>query len=140
MARLTKTEERARERLSYYMWKQSEAENLTTALRDEVPEAWHVLEHDLPVREKKVQVTLRLDESVAKFYRAMGQGWHARVNTILGSWAQMKIAKALEADKMLTDRWMDAHMANHKKWRAEVQAERTEKGLPRKTWEDTDED
>ncbi len=46
------------------------------------------------MREKKVQVTIRLDESVAKFYRAMGRGYQGRINRVLATYAQMRIAKA----------------------------------------------
>lgn len=128
MARLTKTEERARDRLSYYMWKQSEAENITTALRDEVPEAWHILEHDIPVAEKKTKVTLRLDESLVKFYRAMGPGWHARVNMILGTWAQMKIGKALEEERMIEEMFVEAMKAEAKGNRLEREQRKSDGG------------
>lgn len=63
-------------------------------IRDLCPDAWRTLEEDLEVRERKVQVTLRLDESVAKFYRAMGRGYQSRINRILATYAQMRIAKA----------------------------------------------
>ena len=49
----------------------------------------------------KTKITLRLDESVAKFFRAMGPGYQARINRILGTWAQLKIGEALEWDRKI---------------------------------------
>ncbi len=66
-----------------------------------VPEAWATLEQDVDVWEPKVKVTLRLDESVAKFYRAMGPGYQARVSRILATYAQMRIAEVREGEAAL---------------------------------------
>lgn len=63
-------------------------------IRDQCPDAWRTLEEDVDVRERKVQITLRLDESVAAFYRAMGRGYQGRINRVLATYAQMRIAKA----------------------------------------------
>ena len=49
----------------------------------------------LGVTEPKVKVTLYLDASVARFFRAMGNGYQARINRVLSTWAQMKIAGML---------------------------------------------
>lgn len=62
-------------------------------LKEQVPEAWRVLEDELEVTEKKVRVTLLLDASVAAFYRGMGRGYQARINRVLSAWAQFKIAE-----------------------------------------------
>lgn len=80
---------------------------LSAALRDDVPDAWHTLELDLEVEEPKEKVTLYLDQSVAKFYRAMGKGYHARINRLLATWAQMKIAEELRLDCALAARTED---------------------------------
>ncbi|PWR01527.1 hypothetical protein DKT77_15395 [Meridianimarinicoccus roseus] len=63
-----------------------------------IPEAWDTLERDVDVAEKKVRVTLLLDESVAKFYRGMGQGYQARINRVLATFAQMRIAQVNAAE------------------------------------------
>jgi hypothetical protein len=68
-------------------------------LRDEVPAAWATLEQDVDVEEPKVKITLRLDESVAKYYRAMGKGYQERINRVLATYAQMKIARVMELDR-----------------------------------------
>jgi uncharacterized protein (DUF4415 family) len=66
-----------------------------------VPEAWDTLEQDLDVFEPKTKITLRLDDSVAKFYRAMGEGYQARINRILATFAQMRIAQVRRLEEML---------------------------------------
>jgi uncharacterized protein (DUF4415 family) len=58
-----------------------------------IPVAWDTLEQDVDVNEKKVRLTLMLDESVAKFFRAMGRGYQARINRILGTFVQMRMAQ-----------------------------------------------
>ncbi len=68
-----------------------------------VPEAWDTLEQDVDVAEKKMRVTLLLDDSVAKFYRAMGQGYQARINRILATFAQMRIAQVRRLEEMMEE-------------------------------------
>lgn len=70
-------------------------------LRKDVPSAWATLEQDIDVEEPKVKITLRLDASVAKFFRAMGSGYQARINRVLATYAQLKIAEVLENDREL---------------------------------------
>ena len=89
--RPTKTERIARGRLLQHLW-EARADALEESLASEVPEAWHTLEADLDVVERKVKVTLYLDASVARVFRAMGDGYQARINRILATWVQMKIA------------------------------------------------
>jgi len=67
-----------------------------------IPEDWATLEDDIDVAEPKVKVTLRLDATVAKFYRTMGQGYQARINRVLETYAQMKIAQV---------RWYEGSLA-----------------------------
>ena len=55
------------------------------------PAAWATLEEDIDCDEPRVKLTLRVDASVAKFYRAMGVGYQARMNRILATYAQMQI-------------------------------------------------
>ncbi len=112
MPQMTKAERIARQRMMRYLYEESVDEtDLSLELRDKVPLEWHTLEHDLDVEEPKVKVTLRLDTSVAKFYRAMGPGYQARISRILGLWANMQIGKALRLEeamqrqlKLLNDR------------------------------------
>ena len=104
MARTPKTQRIARDRLMQDLIYLMQEDWIPRTLAEEIPEAWHTLEHDLDVAEKKVKVTLYLDASVARFYRAMGNGWHARVNRLLGTYAHMKIAQEVKMDAMLKKR------------------------------------
>jgi uncharacterized protein (DUF4415 family) len=92
--RMTKTERIARGKLMRHLW-EGRRDILDDVLEREVPEAWHTLEADLDVEEEKVKVTLYLDTSVAQLFRAMGKGYHARINRVLATWAQLKIAGML---------------------------------------------
>ena len=104
----TKTERIAQERLLQHMIELNHEGWLATTLREEIPEAWHTLEADVDVEEPKEKVTLYLDRSVARFYRAMGKGYHARINRLLGSWAQMKIAGEIAREAYLVSRMEEA--------------------------------
>ena len=102
MPRMSKAQRIARQKMMRYLYEENvDATDLPLELRDKVPLAWHTLEHDLDVEEPKVKITLRLDESVAKFYRAMGPGYQARISRILGLWANMKIAEALRVEEAI---------------------------------------
>ena len=107
--KLTKSERIARGKLFRYLWEARE-DVLDHVLEEEVPEAWHTLEVDLDVEEPKVKLTLYLDQSVAKFFQAMGKGYHARINRVLGTWAQLKIAGMLREREEI-DRRFGAIMA-----------------------------
>ena len=93
----TKSERIAREKLFRHLWEER-IDVIPDDLRERVPEAWHTLEMDLDVDEPKVKITLYVDASVARFFRGMGRGYQDRINRILGTWAQMKIAGYLEAE------------------------------------------
>lgn len=91
---LTKTERIARQKLFRQLW-EAQDDALDDAIRAEVPDAWHTLEDDVDVTERKVKVTLYLDASVAQVYKAMGVGYQARINRVLSTWVQMKMAGLL---------------------------------------------
>jgi len=71
---------------------------VVTELEDAIPDAWATLEADVPCAAPKVKVTLYLDATVAKFFRAMGRGYQDRINRLLRVYAQAKIAEV---------RWFD---------------------------------
>ena len=99
MPRMSKAQRIARQKMMRYLYEENVDEtDLSLELRDKVPLAWHTLEHDLDVEEPKVKITLRLDESVAKYYRAMGSGYQARISRILGLWPNMKIGEVLRME------------------------------------------
>lgn len=61
--------------------------------RKEVPEAWHTLEMDVETERPKEKVTLYLDRAVLAMFREMGKGYQGRINRILETWMQMKMAE-----------------------------------------------
>ena len=69
----------------------------------QVPEAWDTLEQDIDVDEPKEKITIYLDASVAKFYKAMGRGYQARVNRVLATFAQMRIAQVKRLEEMMEE-------------------------------------
>ncbi len=77
---------------------------LAMAIGEEIPPEWHTLEHDTDVAEKKVKVTLYLDTSVARFYRQQGVGYQGRINRLLATYMNMKIAGELEIERILEER------------------------------------
>ncbi|WP_101067233.1 BrnA antitoxin family protein [Roseovarius salinarum] len=104
MAAMSKSQRIARERLMHDLIYLMREDWIPRTVAEEIPDAWHTLEHDLDVAEPKVKVTLYLDASVAKFYRAMGRGYQARINRLLGTYARMKIAHEVRMDEMLAKR------------------------------------
>jgi len=99
---MTKLKRDARERLLRLMWElRTTDDEIGAELRHQVPEAWHLLDRDDTVSEPKEKVTLRLDRSVVKFFRAMGTGYGARVNRVLATYAAMHLAGAIQAEQAL---------------------------------------
>lgn len=99
---LSKTRRLAAERLIAHRIAAEFDEGTDWDVRAKIPEAWMTLEQDVDVREPKVKVTLYLDDSVAKFFKATGHGWHGRVNRVLATYAQMKIADVRVEDALLS--------------------------------------
>ena len=100
---LTKTRRLYFERLQLNYHGLKREEPFDYHVQSEVPEAWDTLERDVDVEEKKVQMTIRLDASVAKFYRAMGKGYQARINRVLATFAQMRIAEIKRLEEMTAE-------------------------------------
>ncbi|MEO0924043.1 MAG: BrnA antitoxin family protein [Pseudomonadota bacterium] len=100
----TKTKRLATERFRNLMltldW--DDEDRFLEVVRRNVPDAWHTLEMDVDVAEPKEKVTLYLDRSVVKAFRATGHGYQARINRLLQTYMQMRIAefKALERTQM----------------------------------------
>ena len=93
-------------------------------LCEQIPDAWDTLERDVDVTEKRVKVTLLLDESVAKFFRAQGQGYQARINRVLGTFAQMKIAEVRLSEKRAAKILAEAKAQREAEAQARAEAER----------------
>ena len=105
VAQISKSEKLARRRLIYHLWLASEDRVPMYEVREEVPDAWHMIEADIDCHAPKQKVTLYLDAPVAKAFKAMGQGYQARINRILVTYLEMKAGHLLEAEAiMLKDR------------------------------------
>lgn len=63
-----------------------------------IPAEWRGVEGMFPCKPRGQKVTLRLDEDVAKFYRMMGTGWHARVNGILRAYMLARLSRVIEGE------------------------------------------
>lgn len=89
----TRTARLARARLARHLQGLGDDEGLWLRVQERVPEAWATVEEDLDCEEEKVKVTLRLDASVARLFRAMGKGYQARINHVLATYAQMRMGE-----------------------------------------------
>ena len=111
--RMTKTERIANEKLLRRIEQMQDDSYFDDTIRDLIPDAWRTLEQDIDVEERKVRITLLLDESVAKFFRAMGKGYQARINRLLATYAQMMILKSRHDDTFLKE-WRTARSEKRK--------------------------
>ena len=102
--RPSKSELRARDRLLYNLYYLQRDDFIDITLRDQVPEAWHTLELDVDCSEPKEKITLYLDRSVVRLFRAMVRGYQGRINRLLSTWAQMKIAGEVALEENLKAR------------------------------------
>lgn len=99
----TRTARMARARLGYLMSGFGDEAGLYHNVQERVPEAWATLAEDLPCEEPRVKITIRLDQSVARFYRAMGKGYQARMNRVLATYAQMQIGEVQKDHEVFAD-------------------------------------
>ncbi len=108
--KMTRSERIARDRLIYHIWRMDrDLEISDHMLRENVPDAWHTILEDFDCEEPKEKVTLYLDRSVAKVFRAMGRGYQARINRILQSWIQLRASNLMEVERNLVKRMGEAH-------------------------------
>ena len=110
--RMSRTERIARQNFSrdWYVLEQMDLD--LESMRAKLPEDWHLVEHDLDLSEPKQKVTLYLDRSVARTFKAMGKGHQGVMNRVLRSWMQAKAAQMLELEgrlKRRQDRVMSLH-------------------------------
>jgi len=87
-----------KEHLNYFMdvMQQVQWDVHETMLKEgEVPYAWHrIARHRGP--RAKTRLTLRVEEDVVKFFRAMGQGYQERMNDVLRAWMHGRIAGVID--------------------------------------------
>ncbi|MEL7255027.1 MAG: BrnA antitoxin family protein [Pseudomonadota bacterium] len=73
-------------------------------LDDLIPPEWHTLERDVDVDPKKQKVTLYLDAPVVRYFRGMGNGYQERINRLLSTWMNMKVADELKIMEVIEGR------------------------------------
>lgn len=101
----TKARRRAEDAMYEALFFMRKGDMIERTVREEVPDEWHLLEFDYDVTEKKEKVTLYLDRSVARCFKAMGKGYQERINALLRTWVQMKIGEFLEVEEKLMERY-----------------------------------
>ncbi len=60
-----------------------------------IPPDWHRVERDVPVRPRKAKLTAALDADMVKWFRGMGLGYQARMNSVLRSFMLACISKEI---------------------------------------------
>ena len=63
-----------------------------------IPAAWHEIAQER-IQPLKQPVTLRIDEDVIKFFRAMGQGHLTRMNAVLRTFMLARLAEVVKAQE-----------------------------------------
>lgn len=68
--------------------------------RDHIPMEWSCIHENYS--EQKVRITMRVDEGVVKFFRSMGPRYQVRMNDVLQSYVQARLAGFImeEADEI----------------------------------------
>lgn len=64
-----------------------------------LPEAWHGIEAEVPVRPRKTRVTAAYDADVARFFRAMGHGYQARMNAVLRAYMLAVLGREIASSR-----------------------------------------
>ncbi|MEM1236514.1 MAG: BrnA antitoxin family protein [Pseudomonadota bacterium] len=64
--------------------------------RGTFPGDWNHIAEGLDRDAARVKVTIRLDADVVKFFRLMGPGYQTRINRVLRSYMQARVAGILE--------------------------------------------
>ncbi len=74
-----------------------EAWNETRKIKDgQIPDAWREIARDRALPKRKTPVTLRVDEDVAKWFRALGQGYQTRMNQVLRAYMLSILSREIE--------------------------------------------
>jgi uncharacterized protein (DUF4415 family) len=66
-----------------------------------IPPEWHAIAQGVPAP-RKVPVTMRLDEDVAKFFRSMGAGHLPRMNGVLRAFMHARLAGVVKGAEDVT--------------------------------------
>jgi uncharacterized protein (DUF4415 family) len=71
---------------------------------DTIPNGWRHIEAEVPVRPRKVRVNASYDADVARFFRAMGHGYQARMNAVLRAYMLAILSREIKTRK--NEDWM----------------------------------
>lgn len=91
----TNAQERAHLELMIELERQEQDWRDIKLRRSLIPEDWDKLETTAPVRPRRKKVTVALDEDVARWFRALGAGYHGRINAVLRTYMLALISKAV---------------------------------------------
>ena len=91
----TKAEERSYAALELELLEQRQWLNLAQLKQDLIPEDWHHIEEDVPVRPRKTRVTAAMDADLVRWFRAMGHGYQARMNSVLRAYMLAVLSKEI---------------------------------------------
>ncbi len=67
-----------------------------------IPPGWWRLDRDFPPTPSKAPVSLRIDEDVLAFFRGYGRGYQTRMNRVLRTYMQARLAKVITSAKEKT--------------------------------------
>lgn len=87
-----------------------------------IPAGWSRVEAEAPVRRRKTQLTVKFDDDLVRWFRAMGLGYQGRMNRVLRIFMLATISKEIRLRKDL-DRYGEPIEDRNK---------------PRPTWNDFD--
>ncbi|MFO1208775.1 MAG: BrnA antitoxin family protein [Amaricoccus sp.] len=107
--KLTKAEERANAELHDILY---ELEKVRFDMKiqfermkfEHIPAEWNIVEDKVKCRRKKVRIHAAYDEDVAKFFKAMGHGYQARMNLVLRTYMLGILSRHLQTRK--NEDWM----------------------------------
>ena len=76
---------------------------ISDALKDCPPE-WDEIDLQVPTRVQKTKISIRLDDDVLKFFRAMGPNYTTKINYVLRTFVMGRLARVLFARSGALDR------------------------------------
>ena len=77
-----------------------EAENFVRKrMAGGLPTGWLSAHEDAPCGPAKTKMTIRMDTDVLEWYRALGQGYQNRINTVLRAYKNAVTSKWIEMDE-----------------------------------------
>lgn len=95
----TKVEEENRSEMLNALKQEMRELEVMAVTYDAIPEGWWRLERDMPPSPKKEQISIRIDEDVMAFFRGYGHGHQTRINKVLRTYMQARLAKVLTSAK-----------------------------------------